>query len=217
MHGFHEQLKPPENVDLMIHSGDCSNWRDPYQNEVEVREFIYWYSRVKIPNKIYVAGNHCTSIEKRLVNKEDFTSNGIIYLENSSVEIEGLKIWGSPVTPNFCNWSFMKSRDKLHDLWQTIPEDSDIVITHGPAKTILDLSYNREGVLEYCGCNALKKRILQIEPKLFLFGHLHNCQDIINSGWTKLSNYKTIFSNGSCVTDGKFDKGLTSFGNTFEI
>jgi Icc-related predicted phosphoesterase len=67
-----------------------------------------------------------------------------------------------------------------------------------------------------CGCSALKKRVLKIEPKLFLSGHIHNCEDIINAGTLKLSSYKTIFSNGSVVTDGKFGK-LSSNGNILEI
>lgn len=55
-----------------------------------------------------------------------------------------------------------------------------------------------------------------IEPKLMCFGHIHNCEDIINAGYTKQSSYGTIYSNGSVVTDGKF--GITSSnGNIFEI
>lgn len=214
---MHEQLKPPE-CEIAIFSGDCSNPRDKYANEQEVLNFICWYGmEVKARYKIFVGGNHDGSIECGLVSKEKFKEYGIIYLENSSVEIEGLKIFGSPVTPQFCNWSWMKSRDKLHDLWQTIPEDSDMVIVHGPPKGVLDLSYNREGILEFCGCTALKKRMLQIQPRLMCYGHIHSCEDIINAGYTKLSNCKTIFSNGSCVTDGRFDKGLTSNGQIFEI
>lgn len=215
-HSYHGLLTIPKDIDLVIHSGDCSNYREPYRNEQEVRDFISWYSNLDIKYKIYVAGNHDSSIEAGYITQDNFQQAGITYLENESIEIEGTKIWGSPYTPTFNNWCFMKARDKLFDLWETIPEDTDIVITHGPPKGILDLSYNRANVLEYCGCNALKKRMLKIQPKLCLFGHVHNCQDIINAGYTKLSEYRTIFSNGSVVTDGKFGK-LSSHGNIFEI
>jgi Icc-related predicted phosphoesterase len=206
----------PEGIELLIHSGDCSNSRNPAINANEVLDFIEQYKNIPIKYKIYVAGNHDTSIEKRLVIKQNFTDAGIIYLENESVEIEGFKIWGSPFTPMFCDWSFMKARNTINRLWDTIPDDSDIIIVHGPCKGILDLAYDPKGTLEFCGDNALKKRILKIEPLLFLSGHIHNNEDIINAGYTKLSNYRTIFSNGSIVTDGKFGM-LTSLGNIFNI
>jgi Icc-related predicted phosphoesterase len=111
---------------------------------------------------------------------------------------------------------FNKKREKLHDVWASIPDDTDIVISHVPPMGILDLSYNRTNNLEFCGCNAFKKRMIQLQPKLCLFGHIHNCEDIINAGTTKLSAYKTVYSNGSVVTDGKFGK-LSSKGNILEI
>jgi len=110
----------------------------------------------------------------------------------------------------------MKARHKLFDTWEAIPEDTDILVVHGPPKGILDLSYNREHILEFCGCSALKKRVLKLNLKLMCFGHIHNNEDIINSGIMKLSNLITIFSNGSVVTDRKFGK-LTSNGNILEI
>ena len=216
-HTFHELLEIPQGVDLVIFSGDCSNPRDPYNNEPEVRAFIDWYGNLPIKHKVFVAGNHDTSIEKGLVTKEDFSKNGIHYLENTSVEIEGLKIFGSPYTPMFGNWAFMKARHKLDRVWDSaIPDDSDIVVVHGPPKGILDLSFNRRGGIERCGDKSLLNRVKDVNPKLCLFGHIHNCEDIINQGTMKLSNLDTIFSNGSVMKDGRFGK-LTSNGNILEI
>ena len=216
-HTFHNLLTIPENVDMVIFSGDCSNPRDPYNNEPEVRTFIHWFKELPIKHKIFVAGNHDTSIEKKLIKKIDFSGYNIHYLENDYVEIEGFKIFGSPNTPNFGNWSFMKDRGKMDKHWSKVNEDVDIFIVHGPPKTILDLSYSREHVLEYCGCNALKNHILnRIKPKLCCFGHIHNNENIINAGTLKLSDYNTIFSNGSVVTDGRFGK-LSSNGNIIEL
>jgi Icc-related predicted phosphoesterase len=215
-HTYHDLLTIPEGIDMAIFSGDCSNPKDPYANEIEVREFINWFYCLPIKYKIYVAGNHDTSIERGFINKETFNEFGIIYLENEEVVIEGIKIWGSPNTPQFGYWAFMKARDKINRVWEHIPDDTDILIVHGPPKGIMDLSYSRAGEVEMCGCSALKKRVLKIEPKLFLSGHIHNCEDIINAGTLKLSSYKTIFSNGSVVTDGKFGK-LSSNGNILEI
>ena len=216
-HTYHDLLKIPSGLDMIIHSGDCSNPRDPYNNEPEVRDFIDWYKELPIKYKIYVAGNHDTSIEKKLVTKKDFEEAGIIYLENESVTIEGIKIFGSPHTPNFGNWAFMNERTKLERFWRlAIEEDVDIVITHGPPKGILDKSYDRNHYMESCGDKSLLNRILEVQPAYCLFGHIHNCKDIINAGMQKLSICDTWFSNGSVVTDGKFGK-LSSYGNIIEI
>ena len=216
-HTFHELLEIPQGVDLVIFSGDCSNPRDPYNNEPEVRAFIDWYGNLPIKHKVFVAGNHDTSIEKGLVTKEDFSKNGIHYLENTSVEIEGLKIFGSPYTPLFGNWAFMKARHKLDRVWDSaIPDDSDIVVVHGPPKGVLDLSYDRNGKLEFCGDKSLMNKLKIVKPKFMMFGHIHNNEDIVNAGIRKVYGLDTTFSNGSVVTDRKFGK-VTSNGNIFEL
>lgn len=216
-HTYHRLLKVPEDIDMVIHSGDATNPRDPYASEQEMLNFISWFGSLPIKHKVFVAGNHDLCIERNLVTKIDFMKNGIVYLENNYTEVEGIKIWGSPFTPTFGEgWAFNKRRDKLHDVWKHIPDDTNIVVVHGPPKGIFDLSYSRENVLEFCGDEALRKRMYLLNPKLCLFGHIHNCQDIINAGTMKLSNHDTIYSNGSVVTDGKFGKVMSN-GNTFEI
>lgn len=216
-HTFHGLLTIPDGIDMVIHSGDATNPKETYPNKVEMENFIFWFSKLPIKWKIFVAGNHDTSIEKKLITKLDFASNGIIYLENDFTEIEGIKIWGSPITPTFgTGWAFNKNRAKTHEVWNKIPDGTDIVICHGPPKGVLDLSFNVQNELEFCGDNSLKKKMISLNPKLCLFGHIHNCEDIINAGTMKLSITDTIFSNGSVVTDGKFGK-LSSNGNIFNI
>ena len=216
-HTYHELLDIPENIDIVIHSGDATNPKDPYLSEDEMQNFISWYSLLPIKHKVFVAGNHDVCIERNLIKKDDFERAGIIYLENDWIEIEGLRIWGSPITPSFGNgWAFNKNRAKTSEVWKHIPDDTDIVVVHGPPKGVLDLSYSRENVLEFCGDASLKKRMLDLKPKLCLFGHIHNSEDIINAGTMKLSISDTIYSNGSVVTDRKFGKVMSN-GNIFEI
>ena len=216
-HTYHGLLKVPEDIDMVIHSGDATNPRDPYVSEQEMLNFISWFGSLPIKHKVFVAGNHDLCIERNLVTKIDFMKNGIVYLENDYTEVEGIKIWGSPFTPTFGQgWAFNKKRSALHDIWKEIPDDVDIVVVHGPPKGILDLAYHQLNCIEFCGDEALRKRMYLLKPKLCLFGHIHNNEDIINAGTMKLSNHDTIYSNGSVVTDGKFGK-LSSHGNTFEI
>ena len=216
-HTYHGLLDIPEKIDLVIHSGDATNPRDPYLSEDEMQSFISWYTLLPIKYKVFVAGNHDVCIERNFIKKDDFERADIIYLENDWIEIEGLKIWGSPITPSFGNgWAFNKNRAKTNEVWKHIPDDTDIVVVHGPPKGILDLSFDVTGKLEFCGDTSLKKRMLDVNPKLCLFGHIHNSEDITNAGTMKLSIGDTIYSNGSVVTDGKFGK-LSSNGNQFEI
>lgn len=217
-HTFHRQLKVPDGIDLVIHSGDCSNPRDLVFSQREIEEFIQWYKDLPIPHKVYVAGNHDLAIEKNRVTPADFALADITYLQNELVTIQGFRIWGSPITPTFgIGWAFNKARDKIYNVWNSIPDDIDILITHGPAKGILDYTFSREGILEQCGCANLKKRIFELAPKLFCFGHIHDCQGIENAGYTKLSSLPTIFSNGSVVMDGRFEYGAVHNGNVFEL
>lgn len=213
-HGFHKQIPDTRfyGVDMVIHSGDCSNYRDPATNANEVYDFLEWYMNVPVKHKIYVAGNHDTSIERRIINKDHFGDRGITYLENDYVTIEGKTIFGTPITPTFGEWAFMKARNTIDRFWKMITDPMDIFVVHGPPKGVLDLSYSRYNELEMCGCAALGKNIERLKPTLVCFGHIHNCKDIINNG-ILYRNDGITYSNGAMVEDGRFDYGLVNFGN----
>lgn len=221
-HGYHEMLHVPQGVDLVIHSGDASNLKSPFLNEKEFLSFWSWFEKLPIKYKVYVPGNHDTFLEhsiSKIFRKNIIDSqyvNDIYLLINDYVTIENLKIWGSPVTPKFGNWAFMRSRDKTNKLWQTIPDDTDIIVTHGPPKYILDLSEDTLRNLENCGDSSLFKRVKEINPKYHMFGHIHNFKDLQNSGTKTIAKINTIFSNGAMVTDGKFGE-KTYNGTIFEI
>ena len=219
-HSYHNQLIIPENIDIVCFTGDESNYYETFMNEIETKDFLYWFAHLPIKHKIMIAGNH--SAYAYVYNRqfrELCEYHGIIYLENEGIEIEDIKFWGSPVTPNFGNWYFMKDRGKLDRFWSYIPEDTDVLMVHGPPYNILDLSTNRDGSFDICGCKALRRHVLErIKPKLCLFGHIHNNKNIINSGTLKLTSHPDItFSNATCVEDGKFEDGIKNHGNIFEI
>ena len=213
-HGFHKDLKDFDGIDMIIHAGDFSNIRVPSLNENEARDFLEWYDSIPVKYKVLICGNHDTSVEAKLVNPRDYKT--ITYLEHESVNIEGINIFGSPYTPQFGMWSFMKARGKLDPYWQQIPSNIDILVVHGPPKGILDLSYNREDILEYCGDKELYNHVLRVQPKHMIFGHIHDFQDCYNSGYKKIKDLKTVFHNVSCVTDRKFELGLTSKGQIID-
>ena len=236
-HGHHRQLIVPGGIDMVIHSGDCSNYKDVRNNYREVYDFMEWYSLIPVKHKIFVGGNHDTSIANTGRNSCPFTpqqiiNKGITYLFNSDVTIDGVKIWGSPYTPTYgTDWAWNLARHKMHDLWQTIPDDTDIVVTHGPPNGVLDISTGPDefwlgsttfpdvpaSTIHFCGCKSLLKRIFTVNPKAHLFGHIHNIDSIQNAGMFYAANRRTLFSNGSCVTVRRIDAGLTSNGNIIDV
>ena len=216
-HTYHELLDIPDNIDIVVHSGDFTNAKDVYKNEPEALNFLHWYGSLPIKNKVLIAGNHdAYTFHMKTKFKEWCVHYNIVYLENSYAEIEGIKFFGSPNTPQFGDWYYMKDRNKMDKLWRQCNNDIDVFVVHGPPKGILDKSYDRNHNLECCGDSSLYNHIVRINPKLCLFGHIHDNNDIINQGTFKMSTMETIFSNGSVVKDRKFGV-LSSNGNIFEI
>ncbi|MFN8395634.1 MAG: metallophosphoesterase [Bacteroidia bacterium] len=96
--------------------------------------------------------------------------DNVIYLNDSGVEIEGVKIWGSPIQPWFFDWAFNRQRGAdIAKHWALIPEDTDILVTHGPPYGILDRTDDGKLV----GCEELIKVVERIRPKIHVFGHIH--------------------------------------------
>lgn len=138
----------------------------------------------------FITKNHPpNSIAKSLVGMgaDDFS-----YLLDDSDTIDELKIWGSPWTPEFYDWHFMKKRgEELREVWRKIPEDTDILVTHGPPFGILD----KNAMGEPCGCEELAKAVERIKPKLHVFGHIHGGYGRMERTWADGS--KTIFVNAA--------------------
>ena len=99
----------------------------------------------------------------------DSIPEGITMLIHERITIEGLNIFGSPYTPTYGNWSFMKAREKIGRVWEVLPSGLDILITHGPPKGILDLTEDPEYNLLYCGDGALRKKVEKVKTRWFVF------------------------------------------------
>ena len=215
-HGNQGLLQVPTGVDIVVHSGDASNYLDPYRNEPEMRAFVDWFATLPIPVKVFVPGNHDTSVDKGLVSRDLIESRGIKMLVDEEAEICGLKFWGTPWTPRYGNWSYMKDRGTINRIWEHIPDDTDVLITHGPPYGVLDATYARNNKVELTGCSALMKRVAKVQPRLMLFGHIHSTEDIRNAGTRTVHGLRTVFSNGSCCDDGKWGI-ITGHGNILEV
>jgi Icc-related predicted phosphoesterase len=215
-HSLHGQLDVPEGIDIVVHSGDATNYRDPYRNESELRAFIDWFACLPIPTKVFVPGNHDTTLEKGLITRDLIEHRKINLLINEEREINGLRFWGSPFTPRFGDWSYMKDRGTINRIWDSIPEGLDVLVVHGPPYGVLDATYSNHNKVELVGCSALRKRLLKVPPRYMLFGHVHSTDDIRNAGTRTVNGLLTVFSNGSCCDDGRMT-ALTSNGNILEV
>ena len=195
-HNQHQSLKVPKNVDAVIHCGDESESGNAWLNEPEAREFFAWFTQLDIPTKIFVPGNHSTAIEQGLITAGDFSE--VTFLIHQQTEWRGLRIFGSPYTPLFFNWSYMKPRPELEPIWQSIPDDIDILITHGPPKGILDVTKDFETRKPvHVGSKSLTLHVEErIRPKLHAFGHIHDEPQITNFGTVERGS--TRFVNCSC-------------------
>lgn len=167
--GYNHSVFLPNDIDLLIHAGDLSL----HGTEYEVRQFLEWFSSIRAKHKVLIAGNHDFLFERqRTIARELLEQHkDIIYLESSMVEIEGIKIYGEPRQPWFHSWAFNVQRGPdIKRYWDAVPDDADILVTHGPPYGILDMTIRGENV----GCKDLLYRIQELSKlKLVVFGHIH--------------------------------------------
>ena len=180
--------------DLLIHAGDLTGQGLKH----EVQDVLKWFKTIKdrYTNIVFIAGNHDRTFDgpkfgdyniyddiaegpkekpEWLLEALDNLPSNIHYLENNSVTIEGLNIWGSPVTPWFHGdrWAFNKHRgEEIDAVWNKIPMDTNIIVTHGPIAYKLDYVEHDN---HYAGCEHLRQRVQSIKPILHISGHIHEC------------------------------------------
>ena len=197
-HNKHKQITEHlPGGDLLIHAGDISS--RGYKHEIQ--EFCKWFNGLEnYTVKTFIAGNHDFGFEKEpeMVKEIVGSYKWIDYLQDDflgyGVDTENfVKIYGSPWQPEFHNWAFNlpKNGKELEEKWNNIPNDTDILITHGPA-----FGYNDRilGQYENLGCELLTKRIKEIKPKIHVCGHIHSGRNIVfNDG--------TLFINASVLNE----------------
>lgn len=192
-HGRHEELEPLPDGDILIHLGDFCT----FGTAKEGLRFIKWFEKQPHPRKILVAGNHERFMDPSTKfycaeTKARVTEN-VIYLENSSVEIEGVNFFGWPwVTEEDAPWGFSSSERPLFK----IPPDTDVLLTHCPPQAILDVGFTGR-----IGCWDILEEVLEKQPLLHVFGHCHNQRGVF-----KEEDIDTVFMNAT--NHGPYDTPL---------
>jgi Icc-related predicted phosphoesterase len=180
-----ENLPIIPDGDILIHSGDFTD----AGAKDEVIKFNEWLGTLPHEHKIVIAGNHEYSFDPNCIKfkklnydaahaddmKKELTN--CVYLEDSEIVIRGLKIYGSPWQPKFGsgNSAFNVTRGAvLKEKWDKIPDDIDILITHGPPLGYGDNVGTPFGNVVRAGCKDLLFTIKnRVKPKLHVYGHIH--------------------------------------------
>lgn len=200
-HGYHRSLDIPDG-DILIHAGDI----DPVWGSIyELMDFLDWLGELPHKHKVFIAGNHDLEFESKpfvcmeLIKKKDTG----IYLENTHVTLDGIKIFGSPYQVPFAG-AFNVSDNRRKSMWDSIEDDTKIVVTHNPPFGILDKAYryepdSYEQYMESTGDPFLTTRLLEIKPKLSVFGHIHESYGKLKKNGTTYVN--AAISNGNRLND----------------
>ena len=176
-------LIPMEDLpggDILIHSGDIMN---SGYNKNDILDFCTWFHSLKqYDKKIFIAGNHDRMFENHPEGVEELLNIylDIDYLQDEAYDLYDLdtdtstKIYGSPWQPEFYSWAFNlpKNGIELAGKWEAIPDNTDILITHGPAFGTLDTVAGRPW--DNLGCELLAQRIEIVKPKIHICGHIHS-------------------------------------------
>ncbi len=181
-HLFIEDIVVPDG-DVFIHAGDMCRRGDLE----EIERAAAWIASLPHRHKIVIAGNH-----DWLFAEDPPAARAVFsqfhYLEDSEVELEGLRFYGSPWQPEFNDWAFNLPRgEPLAAVWRKIPRGIDVLITHGPPDGIGD----RSGMDARAGCADLRQRVTEVAPRLHLFGHIHQDGGMWTHGSTVFANVTT--------------------------
>ena len=172
-----EDYVDKNDINVLIHSGDLTN----LGSENEIKDFIIWFRNINgYQYKIFIAGNDDFILQNKpnwLINMiENLKDENIFYLEDNEKLINDnygnvIKFYGFPWQPRFGDWAFNVDKDskEMYELCNKIPNDTDVLISHGPPYNIKDYLSSGESV----GCKILRERIDKTNIKLVLFGHIH--------------------------------------------
>jgi len=190
-HTKHEEItKHLPGGDLIIHAGDLMN---SGKHASDVAEFAYWFSGLdNYEHKVFIAGNHDRMFEEYPDLAMDLlTAYGpdLVYLQDKSVKVDDIKIYGSPWQPAFYDWAFNLPRcgQDLMRVWNQIPKDTDILVCHTMPFGHCDVTGNLN-----VGCELLRVRTDELRPKIFVGGHIHSGAGYKWDGYTHFFNASVL-------------------------
>lgn len=196
-HTMGAQIQVPDG-DVLVHSGDHTmNGR-----RAQIEKAMRWLSGLPHRHKVIIAGNHDFLFqEKKVIQRwlKRYHKN-VHYLEDSWIEIDGVRFYGTPWQPWFHNWAFNLphpsdplARVTAKNVFDQIPAGTDVLLTHSPPFSILDRTLQENDWDDRKGSEELLYRVAQVRPKLHVFGHIHE-------SYGQLQKYGIHFVNASICT-----------------
>lgn len=180
-HGLHDVRVP--DGDVLVHAGDLTASGSLEQ----IAEAHAWLASLPHEHKLVIAGNHDWAFERTPAEARALMT-GVTYLEDAACEVRGVRFYGSPWQPRFFDWAFNLDRGPaLAAVWAKIPDDTDVLITHGPPHGILDTVHSGREV----GCEALRDALPRIRPRVHVFGHIHEAHGEVVRDGTHFVNAST--------------------------
>ncbi|OBS28100.1 hypothetical protein FPOA_02040 [Fusarium poae] len=193
------QVKLPKG-DVLIHAGDLTNqgshvelaktvaWLE--KQDFEAKIVIAGNHDITLDPEFYA--EHGLYFHNKNPQSHDeclrlFTSSpSITYLSHGSANVcltspsgprTHFKVFGSPYSPRHGSWAFYYDAPQnpsnwsdLTSMWESIPLDTDIVVTHTPPRTHCDETDERRAT----GCEALRQALWRVRPQLVVCGHIHD-------------------------------------------
>jgi Icc-related predicted phosphoesterase len=227
---------PAPPCDVLIHCGDLTQVGGLSAYKKAMRDI----QTVDAELKLIIAGNHNLDLDDQWVRKnaedgeeegdaEDsrrcvefmmsLEKEGVYYPEEGRHDFKlkdgrQFNVWASPYTPEFNGYAFAYGKDD--DRFRNIPEDTAILITHGPPSLpdVVDYGLDASARGENCGCKMLGDAVKRVKPRLHCFGHMHEGRGVVDILWSDPEDgdqtVKTAPDNGSVLKIIKEEERKTS-------
>ncbi len=174
--------------DVLIHCGDMFNLSDVHESNIEAMD--RWFGEQDFDVVLCTGGNHDRPLEMVLRDNPQPFQNAI-YLQDASYIHNGTMFWGAPWVPYLSGHAFFATGQQLAKKWSMIPAEVDVLITHTPPRSILDISSHGFEL----GCDDLLDAVHRIRPKVHCFGHVHHSRG-------QIQDRGTLFLNASSIRRG---------------
>lgn len=189
-HELHREIDDLPPGDILVHAGDCTMFSRSLRAIVDFND---WLGELPHRHKVVVPGNHETFLQTDPSNRK-LLSNATVLI-NEAVTVAGLRIWGSPITQSGPAFG-LRSPDDRRRFYSSIPEDTDVLVTHGPPFAMLDRSPGST----HQGDPVLLDAVMRVRPRLHVFGHIH-------AGFGIFEGEHTTFVNAALLgPKGEIDK-----------
>jgi predicted phosphohydrolase len=186
-HELHGELIVPPG-DLLLYAGDFTFFS---RQRSMIDDFNDWLGELPHRHKVVIYGNHEFAFESE-PGLRSRLSNAVV-LVNEAAMIDGVAIWGSPVTPMEGGAFGLSRAEDRARLYSQIPPDTRILLTHTPPFGVLDGE-------PHAGCPELRVAVIRIRPRLHVFGHIHD-------GYGTRATRHTMFVNAALFSKhGDLDK-----------